>query len=719
MYRSVEVVATVVGLAYGAAVPMRFLACLLALACLSSTLTFAQVDLVDPDAPKTPPRPRKAVVAQPPPEDVDDPNDGNLVAPPTVKKAPPPKKGAVVVEQPKPEPPPKKEPPRLVVRTISDADLRAVWTRWAQANASKNANAELAARKELLATKALIGSTNMEVWAVGLLRAAEVWEEAGDSGAAVEIAVSAAELAPDLPATWFLLSRLYMKADPSGGKYLGAMQKGVAAEFADARYLRPLIADIIAVLLLALIVTSVVVLVVFALRRGYYFLYDFHFFFPRAAARWQTGAIAILLLSLPIVFRMGVAPTLLALFGALTMYLSVRERVVAVVLLGLLGFVPVIAGFVVDKTAFAETAAEDLYRIERGSPGIEALVQKYEKLGAEDKVGFAERFVLGHYHLNRGHLEQAVAHLKGALALRPDDVPAKLALAKAFFLMGDLENSRSMYEGLKTTAPSAAGLVNLSRVYQRRVQVYGESNLTELDKAAAALSEARQLDPSIPSVAIDGPEPKEILGNTYLSTLPLAQSDLLALAKNEVAAERVRSQFSQLLVGDVPSAFAPFFPLLAALVLLAMGFLSNTLEAARVCNRCGRAVSRRGDPDVSPGSPMCTQCVNVFARKNVVAPSVKVRKQLEVARYESQKERASTILGVLWSGMGHVFAGMPVRGAVFGFLFVTAITAAVLRSGVVRAPYEGAPLVLKLLPAIVLFLVVYPMSLLALRRRQS
>ena len=697
---------------------MRLLACLLALACLTSTLTFAQVDLVDPDAPKTPPRPRKAVVA-PPPEDVDDPSDGNLVAPPTPRKAPPPKKGPAVVEPPKPEPPPRKEPPPLVVRTISDADLRAVWSRWAQANASKNANAELAARKELLATKALIGSTNMEVWAVGLLRAAGVWEEAGDSGAAVEIAVSAADLAPDLPATWFLLARLYMKADPSGGKYLGAMQKGIAAQFADARYLRPLIADVIAVLLLALIITSVVVLVVFALRRGYYFLYDFHFFFPRAAARWQTGAIAILLLSLPIVFRMGVAPTLLALFAALTMYLTVRERVVAVVLIGLLGFVPVIAGLVVEKTAFAETAAEDLYRIERGSPGIEPLVQKYEKLGAEDKVGFAERFVLGHYHLNRGHLEQAVAHLKGALALRPDDVPAKLALAKAFFLMGDLENSRSMYEGLKASSPSAAGLVNLARVYQRRVQVYGESNLTELDKAAAALSEARQLDPSIPSVAIDGPEPKEILGNTYLSTLPLAQSDLLALAKNEVAAERVRSQFSQLLVGDVPSALAPFFPLLAALVLLGMGFLSNAIETARVCNRCGRPVSRRGDPDVSPGSQMCTQCVNVFARKNVVAPSVKVRKQLEVARYESQKERASTILGVLWSGMGHVFAGMPVRGAVFGFLFVTAITAAVLRSGVVRAPYEGAPLVLKLLPAIVLFLVVYPLSLLALRRRQS
>jgi sulfite exporter TauE/SafE len=116
---------------------------------------------------------------------------------------------------------------------------------------------------------------------------------------------------------------------------------------------------------------------------------------------------------------------------------------------------------------------------------------------------------------------------------------------------------------------------------------------------------------------------------------------------------------------------------------------------------------------------MCSQCVNVFAKKNAVAPSVKVRKQLEIARYESGKERATTILGVLWSGMGHVFSGQTVRGVTFGFFFVLAIVAAVLRAGVVRAPYEGAPLGVRLVPAIVLFLIVYPLSLIALRKKAA
>ena len=122
---------------------------------------------------------------------------------------------------------------------------------------------------------------------------------------------------------------------------------------------------------------------------------------------------------------------------------------------------------------------------------------------------------------------------------------------------------------------------------------------------------------------------------------------------------------------------------------------------------------------MSAGSPMCTQCVNVFAKKNVVAPSVKVRKQLEVARYESQMERASTILGVLWSGMGHVFSGAPILGTIYGYLFVLAITGVVLRAGVVRPPFEGLPVLVRLIPLAILFFTVYPLSLLRLRRGQS
>ena len=135
---------------------MRLLTCLLAVV---PALALAQVDLVDPDAPTAQPveQPKKKKPAVAPESDE---GDGTLVAPPTVKKEPV-KKAAPPPAEPKaaPELPKKKEAPPVVVRTISDADLRALWNKWANANASKNAAAELAARKELLETRNLIAST--------------------------------------------------------------------------------------------------------------------------------------------------------------------------------------------------------------------------------------------------------------------------------------------------------------------------------------------------------------------------------------------------------------------------------------------------------------------------------------------------------------------------------------------------------------------------------
>lgn len=748
---------------------MRILASLCALTVAVSGAAWAQVELVDPDAPRPAPRttpgkgsgkaPAKKK-AQPqridadaegsdswtaPPEGADDvPVDGDDTAdlprpdegPDDTADLPRSTKGKVdagvkgdpkklapgkkdLLSEPERQPEaPRPPPPAITSTPVSDADFAQAWAVWRRAAESKDVKAEQAARRQLVGLKARSGATDVELHAIGLLRAAAAAEQAGDSGAAVEMAVTASELAPNLPATWVGLARAYAQADPSEvGRYLGALRGAVGRTLVDPRYLRPLLADVAAVLMLALIGTAIAVVSVLFLRRVRYFLHDFHFFFPRAAARWQTGALAILLLALPLVFRMGVVPGLLAVFAASTLYLSVKERVVAVVLIGLLGGLPTLGGLLVDATAFAETPAEDLYRIERGGPGVNELVERYEALSRADKVSFPEHAVLGRYYVRRGQLDLAATHLRQALALRPEDVPAKVNLAAALFFGGDLENPRAILESTQSSG-NAVALFDLGRVYKRRLAVYGDSVAAEVDKANAALAAARDLDGALPplgSEELTAPT----TGNEYLRTLPLAQADLLALAHSPEASARVRSQLTQMLLGDLPEWVAPFYPLAVALLLLAFGFLAPALEAAKVCARCGRPVSRRDDPDVSPGSLNCTQCVNVFVKKGVVAPSLKVRKQLEVARYESRNEKVAWGLGLLWSGMGHVFSGAPVRGTLYGFLFVLAVVALVLREGVVRAPYEPLPTVLWLVPVALMLVAVYVLTLRGLRKRQG
>ncbi len=710
------------------------------------SLANAQVELVDPDAPQVRPAAKKKAPPPPPrasdvdPDQANDPDQASDSTDttettddgiePLPKELPRAKDAGVKPEvgstrppdrkEPKPPTPAGPPPATIVVKPLSDADLEQAWVRWKQVEVGTDVKAEQQARAELLAVKEKIGATDMDAWAMGLLRVSQEHEARGDSGAAVEMAVTASELAPSLPSAWVGLARAYFQADPSGvGRYLSALGTAIARVPGDPRYSQPALADLAAILILALVLTTIAVVAVLFLRRAYYFFYDFHFFFPRSASRWQTSALAVLLLALPVVFRLGLAPSLLAFFAATTLYLTTPERVVAAALIGALGLVPTLGAFAVDRTTFAGTPAEDLFALERGGPGLDPLAQRWEALAAEDKVGFAEHFVLGRYHLRRGRLEQAIGHFRKALTLNPDHVGTRVNLGVAFFLQGDLENSRSVLEGVAKESGNAKAFFNLGRLYQRRVAVYGDAAAGEVGKQLSAFSDALLADPTLPRVAGDERLTGLVDGVSLIRTVPLDRGDILALAKGGDPAVRVGSQLASMVLGDLPEFIAPFFPLLVALALVAFGRLSLTLQTARECNKCGNPVSHRGDPDVSAGSQMCTQCINVFAKKNVVAPSLKVRKQLEIARYQSRVERTGLILGALFSGMGHVFSGVPVRGAIYGFFFSLAVAGLVLRQGVLRPPFDPLPLFVRVGPMVLLAVVVYLVSLTALRRKQG
>ena len=60
-----------------------------------------------------------------------------------------------------------------------------------------------------------------------------------------------------------------------------------------------------------------------------------------------------------------------------------------------------------------------------------------------------------------------------------------------------------------------------------------------------------------------------------------------------------------------------------------------------------------------------------------------------------------------------------VRGSIYGFVFLLVIVLFLQRNGVLRAPYEAAPLLLRLIPLGLAFLLVYLLSLRGLYRRRA
>ncbi len=389
----------------------------------------------------------------------------------------------------------------------------------------------------------------------------------------------------------------------------------------------------------------------------------------------------------------------------------------AAVLIAALGAVPVAATYLVDAVSFAGTLAEDAARLERGGIDAGAVADRFEKRAREQLASHAELLALARYQLRRGKLEPAMANLKEALAKRPNEPRAMVNLGNVMFAKEDLPGAQAMYQAAATADPTlVAPHLNLFKLHRWRAQLPG-ADVLELDRARAAQSAAAAIDPRLAAQAQGADQSLQL--NRLLVSPGLARADLLALASAEDRSMRVGSQLTAELLGAVEQPIASIYPALLAGLLVALGYARSAVGGSKPCTRCGRAVCSRCDPELGFLSDMCGQCVNVFARKGVVAPALKVRKQIEVARHQGRMDKLSYGLGLLCSGAGHLFSGLPVRGAIYAFFFLFAVVMFFLRDGVLRAPYGGLPEPLLLVPLGALFVCVHLLSLRGLYKRQS
>lgn len=634
------------------------------------------------------------------------------------------KPAADVATQPASPPPLKHTIPRDPLKTIltpkvGDADLVAAWTRWLKATTEMRPAEAEAGQRDLLALKEDLGASDLEDFSIGFVRAARVREKEQDALGAVTLAKTAVELAPNLPYAHYGLAHAYFYSDwASPGRYTEELWAAGRTALSDPRFARPIAADLGASALLALLGTAALTLLVLFARRARYLFHDVHHLFPKAAHRWQSAAVTVLLLSLPLVFRLGLAPWLLLLFAAVSLHLSNRERLVAAVMLLLVGLVPSAAGWLAARTAFAGTVAEDVYLLERGGLlAADAATRIHDRV-TENKADFAEEFALARYLARRGNLTDAIALYKQAAGRKNGDARLLTNLGNAVLAQGDGDGAAELYlEATQADPTLAAAFYDLSKVYYRRAAVASDEQIgPELDRAQAALSTAQRLDRTL--LTRKDPPADRYLANRLLLSPGLTSAEVVALA-DSVHGQKIASQLSSRVLGDLAPGTAAAYPGAIAFVLVVIGWARRGRGVSKPCDKCGRPVCRRCDPELGLGSTLCNQCVHVFARKGAVPGAVKVRKQIEIRRYQQGRNRISYAFAAVCSGLGHLFSGFPIRGAVHAFLFLFGLSCVFLRDGVVRAPYGPAPLWISMAPVGLLIGVVYFLSLRGLYRRQA
>ncbi|NMO22021.1 hypothetical protein HPC49_12615 [Pyxidicoccus fallax] len=658
----------------------------------------------------------------PPPEEEDEPAPGKSTRGAKAPEAVPAngKVPAAGTPAPEPEPVVYQPPPVLspvLTPRLTDADVMAIWDRWRQARATNDTAAAEAAQTELRKLRAELLATDLEPLSVGFLREAAVRRRAGDTAGAVRLAELAVELSPGLPYARFALAEAYAVAAPGDmSRYVAQAREAFTVLVKDPRYRRPVLANLGALALLAWTATAGVLVALLFARRVRYALHDFHHLLPRVVARWQSALLGLLLLGLPLALGLGAVVVLLVMLGAVALYLTRAERVVAAVLVAGVGLTPLAAGQLARVTAFAGTPAEDVYLLERGGLSAEAAMARVLARQQSRAASFAELAALAHYESRRGMLEEARTHFKAASALRAGDAGLLTRFGNTLVGLGDADGAAQLYAQASQANPAlAAPHYNLAQVYRRRAKTLPDSEVgKELDRAATAIASAQELDRTL--LAREGPPENRLLLNLLMLSPPLPESEWLPLADGTEAGRQVEAELGRWLLPGVSSGpVAWALPAALAVVLVLWGLSAGRLKAAKVCERCGRAVCVRCDPELGVGSRQCGQCVNVFSRKGLVPQQLRARKQAQVERHQAWAGRLSYAVGALLSGAGHVTSGVPLRGALYAFFFLFALGAVLLHQGVVRAPYGDVPLYLKLVPAVLLLVCVHLLSLRGLR----
>ncbi len=609
----------------------------------------------------------------------------------------------------------------IVVPTRGDPDLVATWTRWQRASSGNDASAATEALKELLALKEELGIEDLDSFSTAMARASVAKREAGDLQSAVSLASASVELAPDLPWSHVALANAYFEADPGDvSQWVAAWSEAVQRLFSDPRFLLPALSDVFGALLVALMAAAATVVLVLFARNARYFMHDFHHLFPRAAARWQTALLASLALTFPIVFQLGALPVLLVLFAAVTLYLGHVERIVAGLALTVVAVLPLVGGAATSAIAFAGTPAEQVHLLERGGLQAASAAQEVRARIAQGRAGFEDLFALARYELRRGRMETASELFKKAAPLRPNDARVLTNLGNVRFALGDFAGAQTLYAQAAEADPAlAAPAYNLSQVhYRRSATLTDAAKAQELERAQTAQENAHALEPSLLARAelpTDSPQPF----NRLVISPGLRSSEFSSLTSSKNVSERVADQLAWKLIGMPAGPVAYVLPVLLIVASVGFGMLRTSLTASRRCEKCGRAVCRRCDPELSAGGGLCNQCINVFARKGLVAPQVKLRKQLEVDHYQARSERVAWILGVLCSGAGHVFSGRPLRGASWALLFSFSVALLLWRDGVLRSPWGDVPMWLRIVPVGVVLAVGHLLSLNSLRKAHT
>ena len=492
----------------------------------------------------------------------------------------------------------------------------------------------------------------------------------------------AVEFAPALADSHSCLARALLADNPGAFKPAFAeLTAAVSASMDDPRVSRAILANALGILFVGLLAAGLAFILVLLARYLNLYAHDVHHLFPEGARRWQTKMLAAVILLLPVFLQMGPVPLLFTVLLACALYATTLEVAVSCALMLVLAASPYAAEGIARVAAFGGPPV-DVWLVEHGlgtGPEVARLQKRLEVVNE-----LAVDFVLARKAKRDGDLVTAEK-----LYLRGLEAPGSTALGlssvhnnlgNVYLLQGDSAKAMAQYQvAVELRENLAAPHFNMSRAL-------GLGGVETLEKVQSEQARALELDRPAVEAFIGGQLQANRKSNKFVMDVALPDDLLAPLMNNEErVAEPVGDEIRAQLAGGLPLELASGLPLLAGAIFLALHLGRGRIRPSGRCERCGREVCKRCDPDARPSEALCAQCVNVFIRRTGVDAAERIRKEYAVQAYHRRRHTISRVLAVL-SGAGHVMMGYPLRGLVYLMVTGSLVASVVLWRGVLHDP---------------------------------
>lgn len=385
-------------------------------------------------------------------------------------------------------------------------------------------------------------------------------------------------------------------------------------------------------------------------------------------ARFRLGpnapVLALIILGLPVLIAGDPVWLLLWVFALSWAYFSPAQKS-----LGLLALVVVMISPTLLEIGFRDLTHPRSAVIEAAAALEE---NRYAPTALQELTPLASVFgsdpdfyrLEGDCYRQAGQFEAAAAAYREGLRVKPDDGSLELALGTIDYLVGDYNAALQAFD-----AARAAGFDPVISNYDLSLTLAQTYHFRESE---AAMEAARTAGDSRLRALTSSRDQQQLIIPRFTvadARALLARKDPVVLLNRGILPPPLQRERTFL----HPLAIAALISLLVALAHFLVRERTGGLATA--CIKCGRPFCRRCKL-AHESQSYCTQCVNIFLRKDMVAIDTQVAKRQQVARYQRRQDYERRAYDVLLPGAGIALAGRPLLGTLLALSAVAGAGAA-------------------------------------------